>query len=103
MAGGDERLSDRALIVTRGGYVVNLDGLPLLHHPSRDPLALRNGRHATERLERSSIVLIGVVACPQSELRVRLVELPDRAAGGSRDLHGPADDGLEHGLQIECR
>jgi len=101
MASVDERSPDRTLVVTRGGDVVNLNGLPPLDHTGGDPLALRDGRRTPRRLKQRRVTLICVMARPQPELRAWLVVLPDRAAGSTAELVGAGHDGLQDGFEIE--
>src|SRR5262245_52520324 len=101
MASVDERPPDRALVVTRGGDVVNLNGLPSLHHTGGDPLALRDGGRTPRRLKQRRVTLICVMARPQPELREWLVVLPDRAARSLGELVSAGHDGLQDGFEIE--
>src|SRR2546428_6510030 len=103
MASFDQRPSYGTLVRARGGDVVNLDGLPQLHHLGRHTLSLANRGHSTERLKQGSISLVGIVAHAEPELFARLVVLPDRAAGRPCELVRPRDDGLEHRFEIERR
>src|SRR5262249_62435776 len=98
MAGFDQRPSDGTLVGAYGRDVVDLDGLPVLHHPSRHPLALWNRRHATGRLEHGGVVLVGIVARAEAKLLARSIVFPDGAACRPPGFLRPEDDGLEHRL-----
>jgi hypothetical protein len=103
VAGVDQRVANGTLVRVLDRDVGDLDRLPELHHSGREPLALGNRGDTPGCRESRGVALVCIVACPQSKLRVRLVILPDVAAGRASEPIRPHDDGLQHRLEVQRR